>query len=278
MIFNKYIEKLSNSFGGISTPKQQQQKQNQHINDYNNTRNIEYEKAMAATYINGGHCHHYEKQYVASKKKKPNKSQQQQQNHRYFLSNDELATINNSKSNSSSCNSSKSGSSNNSHKNNNDTKSHSHSGNYLNVPESSFMRLNTKDIPALRITTTDLQIDLQTREVDAGDLAPSSVHYYEGDIYRTPLSSLNPSPASSYTTSLSTESLTGACSPCSSMSSASTPTSLSTSPPRFHSRPPSLRLSKELAAIYCRMLHFPWVFFSYFHYKLFHIYFIGCHS
>ncbi|XP_039961602.1 tyrosine-protein phosphatase corkscrew isoform X1 [Bactrocera tryoni] len=262
MIFNKYIEKLSNSFGGTSTAKQPQSKPNLHINDYNNTRNIEYEKAMAASYINGGHYHHYEKQHVASKKKKPNKSQQQQhQHHRDFLSNDELATINNSKSNSSSCNSSKSGSSgSNSHHQNksNENKSHGHSGNYLKVPESSCMRLNAKDIPALRITTTDLQIDLQTREVDAGDLMPSALHYYEGDIYRTPLSSLNPSPASSYTTSLSTESLAGACSPCSSMSAASTPTSLSTSPPRFHSRPPSLRLSKELAGIYCKMLHFPW--------------------
>lgn len=264
MIFNKYIEKLSNSFGGISTAKQQEQKQNQLINDYNNTRNIEYEKAMAATYINSGHYQHYEKQFVASKKKKPNKSQQQQhQHHRDFLSNDELATINNSKSNNSSCNSSKSGSSssNSQYHSNNDKKCHSQSGNYLKVPEHSFNRLNTKDIPALRITTTDLQIDLQTREMDAGDLMPSSLHYYEGDIYRTPLSSLNPSPASSYTTSLSTESLAGACSPCSSMSAASTPTSLSTSPPRFHSRPPSLRLSKELATIYCKMLHFPWVFF-----------------
>ncbi|XP_012156236.1 tyrosine-protein phosphatase corkscrew isoform X4 [Ceratitis capitata] len=273
MIFNKYIEKLSNSFGPSAAAKQQQQQQQkenqtqkQHNSDYNNTRNIEYEKAMAATYINSGHYHHYSNQshHVASKKKKPNKSQQQQQHEqklqqsRSFLSNDELATINDNKNNRGF------GGSKNS-KNNNISKSLSNSIDYLKVPQENptCIRIHARDIPALRITT-DLHLDLET-VANGGDTSayatPSAMHFYEtDDIFRTPLSSLNPSPASSYTNSLSTESLAapGACSPSSSMSAASSPTSLSTSPPRFHSRPPSLRLSKELAQIYCKLLHFPW--------------------
>ncbi|XP_054731113.1 tyrosine-protein phosphatase corkscrew isoform X2 [Anastrepha obliqua] len=243
MIFNKYIEKLSSSFG--TTAKQQQNKQNQ-IDD--KTRNVEYEKAMAATYINSGHYHHYNPSHIASKKKKLNKSQQHQQQPRNFLSSDELASINNNKNSSSSKNK------------NNVIRHNSHSSNnYLKVPQQSHVRINAKDIPALRIATDAQAEDAGDGTVPAYATLTSSVHSYEGDIFRTPLSSLNPSPASSYTNSLSTESLAaGTYSPSTSMSAASTPTSLSTSPPRFHSRPPSLRLSKELGEIYCKLLNFPW--------------------
>ncbi|XP_067637047.1 tyrosine-protein phosphatase corkscrew isoform X2 [Eurosta solidaginis] len=260
MIFNKYIEKLSNSFGTSAKhhqhkhlnndPKQyEQQKEQQlqqHANDYNNTRNVEYEKAMAAIYLNSGHYHHYGQNHVEPKKKKPNKNQhhhhhnqQQQQQQRHFLSPDELATINNDSSNNKSNN-----------KINDNTISHNSINN--TKVQQHYITKNIR-IPALRITP-----DTTTVHVNATDDDGNFGHYYEGDIYRTPLSSLNPSPASSYTNSLSTESLVGACSASSSLSAASTPTSLSNSPPRFDSRPLSLSLSKELLEIYCRLLYFPW--------------------